>query len=568
MKLNVFLALAILLCLCTEVSAKNIYVDRGLSGNITNGTYSVRSRNGSGNDGDAYTTIRAAINAMSGGDDIYLRGGTYREGNIPIPASKNGTSGNWSSIQSYQGEWAIIDGQRRAESSVVLGSANYNKDGNGDVAYWKFERLEITGGGGSGGSAAAIWVNGGPIAVRYCYLHDNLGTTYTNNPGAITSMVMHDSVIEYNYFKNNGSNGSVSHNCAHINIHSDYQEQLSDVANINHAIRKNEIRYNLFDGSYVGYKHKNEQILGNRSGSDFEYKNFGDKIHHNIFLNCHQGIWVNQDFAQVYNNIIDSGDLIVHYDLGGLRSPVTLHTTVYNNTLINGRIFYSGDEAESKHPYWACYNNIIDGSAGDYGNRCAPISVYQNLRSGGLNLTDNKINRNYFYRTNNDQILLGDRAQSVDEGFMMATQFDSYFRTMNYSSGFNSSNQLYAGSTGANKYKTRGAHSIGSGATIATGGLGGSHPYLSNVAIPRYIGATNPDNSRWVDTVTRLTNTNVLQNGGLSEDTSTGTDTSTNTDTNADTGTDTAGDDNSNSTSTDTELTPPAPANLRIVTPN
>lgn len=542
MKLRIFFVFALISCLSAEAFAKDIYVDMSLSGNITNGTYSISNRNSSGNDGNAYTTIKSAINAMSGGDDIFLRGGTYREGNIPIPASKNGTADNWSSIQSYQGEWAKIDGQRSAAGSVVLGSVNYNKDGNGDTKYWNFERLEITGGGGYGGSAAAIWVNGGPIAIRYCSFHDNLASTYTDNPGAITSMVMHDSIIEYNYFKNNGSSGSVSHNCAHINIHSDYQENLSDVANINHAIRRNVIRYNLFDGSFVGYKHKNEQILSNRTGSDFDYKDYGDKVHHNIFLNCVQGIWVNQDFAQVYNNIIDSGDLIVHYDIAGVRSPVTLNETIYNNTVLNGRIFHSGDAAEGKHPYWGCYNNIIEGSAGDYGNRSAPIAVYQYLRSGGMNLSDNKINRNYFYGTSGDQILLGDRAQSIPEGFMMASEYDNYFKTTNYSSDYSASGSLFLGTTGANKYKTRGSYSIGSGVTIASGGIGGNHPYLSGVTLPNYVGATNPNNNGWVDTVMNLSSVENLVAGGS--------------------GTDDGGDDTTSS------VAPDSPTNLRVVVPN
>ena len=37
--------------------AANIYVDKTLSGNITNGSYSTSNRDNSGSDGDAYATV-------------------------------------------------------------------------------------------------------------------------------------------------------------------------------------------------------------------------------------------------------------------------------------------------------------------------------------------------------------------------------------------------------------------------------------------------------------------------------------------------------------------------------
>ena len=42
-----------------------------------------------------FRTVQYAINHMSGGDYIYLRSGTYREGHIKIdPGAKDGTCGN------------------------------------------------------------------------------------------------------------------------------------------------------------------------------------------------------------------------------------------------------------------------------------------------------------------------------------------------------------------------------------------------------------------------------------------------------------------------------------------
>ena len=111
--------------------ADNIYVDQTLGGNITDGGYSIVNRNDSGSDGDAYTTIQAAINAVSVGDVIYMRGGTYNISThgtsyasgyyIRIdPSTKSGTAwtaGNFYTLNSYTEEWAIIDAEQKVSNS-------------------------------------------------------------------------------------------------------------------------------------------------------------------------------------------------------------------------------------------------------------------------------------------------------------------------------------------------------------------------------------------------------------------------------------------------------------------
>ena len=61
-----------LLFLSSNIYAANIYVDKTLSSNCTSGNYSTSNRNCSGNDGNAYRTIQAAIDAMSPGDHIFM----------------------------------------------------------------------------------------------------------------------------------------------------------------------------------------------------------------------------------------------------------------------------------------------------------------------------------------------------------------------------------------------------------------------------------------------------------------------------------------------------------------
>lgn len=100
MKKIIFIILIILLPF--GLWATDIYVDPTCAaGSAYNKTTRAQ---GTGSD-ISYQTIQAAITGMSGGDDIYIRGGTYQEHDILIPASKTGTAENWSSLRSYPGEW-------------------------------------------------------------------------------------------------------------------------------------------------------------------------------------------------------------------------------------------------------------------------------------------------------------------------------------------------------------------------------------------------------------------------------------------------------------------------------
>ncbi|OFX29427.1 MAG: hypothetical protein A2W92_13370 [Bacteroidetes bacterium GWA2_42_15] len=76
----------------------------------------------------------------------------------------------------------------------------------------------------------------------------------------------------------------------------------------------------------------------------------------------------------------------------------------------------------------------------------------------------------------------------------------------------NPEDNLYKGTTGAARFKTRGSHVINGDTTIANGGIGGAHPYLEGVTLPSYIGATDPNNDSWVDTVLGLANLGTQTN--------------------------------------------------------
>lgn len=519
------IAMVIMICLIVSDSyAANIYVDRTLSSDITNGSYSIANRNSTGSDGNAYRTIQNAVNAMSSGDDIFIRGGTYYEHDIYIPTTKSGTSSNWSSMQSYTGEWAIIDGQRACSGSIVhavIYNGGFVHEGSQVYAkYWLFERLEITGGGLSGSSvapAAGIWWNTGPITLRYCYLHDNIADNADENPAGFNGCSQQYVLIEYCYFKNNGSLFHEHGNSRNICM-TGSTEYSSTKYDENWYVKNNIIRYNLIDANgAVGIATKaSQRLTSTRTGSDFSRKNLGDKIHHNIIRNAkYGGIFYQQDYVQIYNNIITMSSSAGEEDWGIAVRRIrtddkdTLYSMVYNNTLINtdAAAIFNGYEGQSSTPaYWWCYNNIIDSHNDDWARD--DISIGTEVSS--FDTSNVHIDRNYFYRCDDDNVIRIGNTHRTVSSYETAFPGKNLFQNRAYSS----SNPLYLGTSGADLYKTRGSHILEGSYTILNAGIGTAHPYLDGVQIPSYVGATNPNDNAWVDTVLSLTDTTYLRTAG------------------------------------------------------
>ncbi len=628
--------------LISSLYAEDLYVDNTLSINITDGTYSIANRDSSGSDGNAYTTIQTAINEMNGGDDIFLRHGTYLEHDIYIPASKTGTQDNWSSLQSYPGEWAKIDGEYQCQSvarAVISNGGFAHQISPGDhAAYWKFSRLEITGGGiydsrkplnglivttdsnsatitnienfedphpsrdvwftvevngstsiptfyimnssiasltsyfetaleyaasdinASNGdndlsvngltitsqsgysidifnfeitlprTAAGLWFNGGPVQVRYCYIHDNLADHAEENPAGFNGCEQHDTLIEYCYFKNNGTSGidqNYNKNARNIMFTGStwYPYEGRPHYNVESYVKNNEIRYNLIDtNGSVGMAIKAAQRLtSDREGNDNTAQEWGDKIHHNIILGSNTtGISWHQDYVQIYKNIIKMGD-----QAGEERYAINVHSTrylnydhlrtvIYNNTIIdshaaaifNDHHFRDGEDLPLD---WWVYNNVIDNHSDDWDR--SEISFSSTQANSNIPLEDIKISRNYSHAPatgygsqNEDIVTIGSENLNKDE-------FEARSgRIFYYKADIDIQDPLFQGDTGASQYKTRADHVI-SDTTIRNGGVNENHPYLQNVQLPSYIGATNPDSNIWVEGVLSLAQIATLQSG-------------------------------------------------------
>ncbi len=503
--------------------AKNIYVDQDCGNGIT--TYNPAADSCSGGSDVSYSTIKNAISAMNGGDDIFLRGGTYYEHDIYVPSSKSGTASNWSSLQSYPGEWAKIDGQWQCSTNprAVIYNTTYAEHDSFDAAnYWLFERIEITGGGYNAVLAEqtghGIYWSFGPWTIRYSYVHDNIGPWTNENPTGIGGITWQGATIEYNYVANNRSAQGYGNNVFNIGTASTYIEYDTGY-DFRKTAHENNIRYNLVKGEAGGIRTKGAVWLNqDRSGNSTTNMDNGDKIHHNIVIQTNNssvpGIFYQADYVQIYNNIVDQEQAAKAWENWPIATRRIrtygqrdlLQSVIYNNTIYSGASelgnFHEGDGSGVAE--WYVYNNILDSMSYYF----SPISF--GCSSGGCtsyskttqhSLAKLFIDRNYIYRpTGSTSVYVGNASWPTGsytaEGWEAAKPGTDIFRQ-----SYSSSNPLYEGTTGAAKYTTIGEHTVEGSKDISTAGIGGDHPYLSGVQIPSYIGATNPCDNNWVDVV-------------------------------------------------------------------
>ena len=544
-------AVLFLLIFCGQAFAANLYVDPNPAGHAdatwsgVNGESYTSTALGFPGTGAGYHTIKAALSAHFAGDHIYIRGGTYQEGHIRIPYDHDGS--NWTDdfnlIASFPGEWAVIDGQNGGgtggDNGIVVGGNSNSQGAIGfavadssntyRMAYWKFERLEIMNGASADGqNAAGIRMHIGPVWVRYCYIHDNLASN-SNNPGGVRIEQPQDCLIEYNYFKDNGALTDIGHNCAHINIFSDYipndiaQNGFTDPAN-RPALARNEIRYNYFSGGVVGVKYKQDQFFSGRETFSDSYRTYGDKVHHNIFIGqARAGIIARQDFIQIYNNITDSTSI----DIGELDTRSIYKAVTYNNTLYEPA---AGEVSNlfRVHRFWNDYNlpNQDTTYYGyDYNNLIYGAIDHYNTSDFGVDVAGTwaEANLDGYFGTHNYSYLPGAITTEVFRNLttnLTVAQFEAAFSGARHFLNTSEGNPpAFVSSAGADKYKVNGSHVVETGTTLENGGVGGRHPYLSAVALPSYIGAVNPSDSDWVDGVlTNLASTTWLRSTTIERD--------------------------------------------------
>ncbi len=168
---------------------------------------------------------------------------------------------------------------------------------------------------------------------------------------------------------------------------------------------------------------------------------------------------------------------------------------------------------ENSELHGADWNNIIDGvdkewpshNDFDWGTITGLNAFYprgSRDEHSSPDFSEYFVSDNYMYRPDDpDQFVVNYPAV-----YYTLSEFEAQALTHiprdQYSLAYDGGDLLYEDTSGADKYITRGAHVVEGAVTIADGGVGGNHPYLSGVTIPSYVGATDPSDistNHWVE---------------------------------------------------------------------
>ena len=85
---------------------------------------------------EPFATLEAAMNAMSPGDLLYVRGGLYRSAGTGRGISqKKGTVDKWFTVLNYPGETPVFDGEWYGDATIGMLFDS--------CAYWHIEGLEF-----------------------------------------------------------------------------------------------------------------------------------------------------------------------------------------------------------------------------------------------------------------------------------------------------------------------------------------------------------------------------------------------------------------------------------------
>ena len=506
---------------------------------------------GDGTISSPYRYIQTGVDALAvqgPGNTLYLRGGVYTT--VPTDGTNRGievegldAATSWDNayvIRSYPGEWAIIDGSNYTTENRVYGFQNSCVNSFPcDLQYIELSHMEIRNFYGLT-HCNGISFRGGPFKFNYLYIHDNNCATVSNNPGGLGTYIggadIAYCVISGNGYLVNSSTAWSGENSSNIVLFSDYNyttgmtDLYDDSTGAPLGRHSNIVRYCYISGESEtsgyftpsGIKEKGRQFMeGYITGATapltdiYNFKDARNQYHHNIWVDhLYSPVYLSSDFSQVYNNIIVSNtdqywtSIYSCHQSEGERN--TSHETIYNNTIIGGSREKGGidftanstDVSEGELLYtcyntWYAINNILYAVSDADGRK--DISVNFAYSRNKAYDADNLLHilNNMFYAPPNTILAT---VNVVD--YTISTMNSAMWGSGNISDDYDSGDLLFAGTTGADQYKLNSSYT--GYTTVSTGGYNQSHPYLSGVTIPAYIGAVNPSDNDWVDGILAL----------------------------------------------------------------
>jgi pectate lyase len=340
-----FLAILMFLCFLPSIAGAKIFYLDSTAGNCS-GKYSIANRNCAGSDGDSYGTLSGAMSALSGGDTLYIRAGTYTRSTNnnytgALSISAGGTSSNYTKIFAYPGETPIIcpaddQGNKYCQynpnpGDTTYGSCTPGRSLGGSACYYPNPAVNI---GANYVHLSGIQTFGGTLISGNNFILENcdLGGGGPNiNQGQVLMIapssggIVRNNRIHNSAWGESNANGSalmgydfsviIENNEFYNNWSADIR--LKDTGG--QAGKTTEIRYNFFrtsgstgvevgnqDMNIGGVNIYNNVFIGKSVGIDHKDTNIGITTeYNNTFINCKKDIytWVSGKPTHSYNNL-------------------------------------------------------------------------------------------------------------------------------------------------------------------------------------------------------------------------------------------------------------------------
>ena len=316
--------------------------------------YASSTGTGTGVSADDPSSLQEALNALQGGDVLFLRGGVYTLSmsdlkKVLIPSSASGSSSKPTIIESYPGEKAVIDGSalsKAVNAEREQGSIRVEAD------YVKVRKIEVR-----NMPEFGILVTGNNVVVEECESHHN-GLTgifahHVSNILVQNNITHHNSdvglgVNKWNYDNGDNADGiavaysnnsTIRHNIAYLNS----DDGIDVWGSNNMLVTANKVYKNgyLDNGSHAG--------KGNGNG----IKAGGENTHDNVI--SYNLIWQN------YANGIDISEK------SNLRAKY-IHNTTWHNGYNGSSNIYQLGRGYTFNPDTELQNNISSDDAMHFWN--------------------------------------------------------------------------------------------------------------------------------------------------------------------------------------------------------
>lgn len=343
------------------------------------------SNNNSGTIGSPLQTITHAISHISGGDTIYIRGGTYYE--RVYMSGKSGTAESPTIISGYLDEEVIIDG-----SQTILGAGSYLVQMT-TTDYLTLTKLTVANSGMEDlvdGHGGGIYVNGAHCVLSNIKMHD------INDSGIVLGDLSSDSILEYSEGYNlcmNNSDGlpysvdgrtwgagmnirGTGNILRHCVVHDCWGEGISITKATNGLLEDNTI-YDTYSSTLYCMNSVNCIVQRNLI---YQTKSMGwndSYVTPHWSTGLHHGNETYVDYMhntnnKLINNIVKGTGILFHVSSlnGGILANNTFvnaygsnYSGTYYSTYLGGNVNY--DWNDSSLPEWGIllggnvYNNII-----------------------------------------------------------------------------------------------------------------------------------------------------------------------------------------------------------------